>query len=105
MTGTMAAIEKQRHRDFKNKSEAQLKEARKDYPENAIGYGLKPEWLDKTFVDRNKTYRIDGLKLSSRTYPVVTRLEDGTPYFFNTEHHQVDESSLVRKMRLVRHPL
>ena len=83
ITGDMASIEKEREQQH----EKGYQQARKDYPRYCASYGLEPSWLDKTFVDRRTTWRIDGLKLSSRKYPVVCRrVADNKAMFFNVDY-------------------
>jgi hypothetical protein len=84
ITGDMASIDKERQQ----KHELEYKQARKDYPIYCDGYGLKPSWLDKTFVEHGQTWRIDGLKLSSRKYPVLVRSTQNskTTYFFSSDY-------------------
>jgi hypothetical protein len=36
-------------------------------------FGLKPEWLGRTFENRGKTYTITGLNIRSRNFPVQTK--------------------------------
>jgi hypothetical protein len=46
-------------------------------------YGLKPEWLDKTFVSGRDTYQIIGLAVRRSKNPVVVkRLPDGKDFIF-----------------------
>jgi hypothetical protein len=74
MTGDMATIEKEREQ----KREKEYQQARKDYPTWCRYHGLDESWLDKTFVFRFFTYRIEGLLTNRRTkYPVVARRTNG----------------------------
>jgi hypothetical protein len=38
-------------------------------------FGLKPEWLGKTFTDKGKTYTIVGLNIRSKRFPVRVSYE------------------------------
>jgi hypothetical protein len=51
---------------------------------------LESKWLDKSFTDRGRTYSIIGYA-PSRKYSVVTRRDDGEPYFWT-------DSFIVQKM-------
>ncbi len=54
-----------------------------DYLTNANLLNLKPEWLDKTFISRNKIFKIIGLKLSHTKYPVICQnVETGKRFKF-----------------------
>jgi hypothetical protein len=45
------------------------------YEQMCSQYGLKPEWLGKTFTDKGKTYTIVGLNIRSKRFPVRTTYE------------------------------
>ena len=46
-------------------------------------YGLKPEWLDKTFVSGTTAYQIVGLAVRRSKNPVVVnRVSDGKTFIF-----------------------
>ena len=51
-----------------------------DYKAFGASYGLKPQWLNKPFSVRGKTFTLVGLKSSSRKYPVVGRSQTGKLY-------------------------
>jgi hypothetical protein len=84
ITGDMDAIEKERQ----EKREQGYKQARKDYSSMGFAYGLDKPWLDKTFIDKHgQTWRIDGLRVSARRYPVQCRRVPGNEVsFFRTEY-------------------
>lgn len=44
---------------------------RKMFKQYATMYGLKPEWLDKSFIYNGQSYTIAGLNLKSRRYIVL----------------------------------
>src|SRR5262245_31015079 len=56
ITGDMVSIEKEREKQ----RGMQYQQAREDYTRYCLSYDLEKTWLDKTFVDRGRTYRIDG---------------------------------------------
>jgi hypothetical protein len=41
------------------------------YEQMCQQFGLKPEWLDKTFQAKGKTYTIVGLNIRSKRFPVL----------------------------------
>lgn len=45
--------------------------ARQEYINFAESYGLKPEWLDRVLVLQGRPFKIVGLNMRSRKYPVV----------------------------------
>lgn len=53
-----------------------------DWNRYAAGFGLSPEDLGKTFVSKGTTYRIVGLDIGRRAYPVVAERADGSPMLF-----------------------
>jgi hypothetical protein len=57
--------------------------ARRDYELLAAHYGLKKEWLDQTFRTLQGTFKISGLKLSRRKFPVDAKdIRNGKTYKF-----------------------
>lgn len=46
---------------------------RTDFNNFAVGYGMKPEWLDKQFNRFDKVYQIIGLMPTSHKYPVLCK--------------------------------
>ena len=58
---------------------------REDFTKYAEMYDLKPEWLDKTFVNGGKTFKITGLAMKRRKNPVMaTCVSTGKGYIFPT---------------------
>jgi len=43
------------------------------FKESAYHYGLKTEWLDKTFIDNGTEFVVTGLRTSSKRYPVIAQ--------------------------------
>jgi hypothetical protein len=39
-----------------------------------------PNWLDKTFTDKDHTYTVVGLKPGAKKYPIITRRDDDQIY-------------------------
>ncbi len=39
-----------------------------------------PDWLDKQFTDKGRTYVVVGLKPGAKRFPIVTRRDDGKSY-------------------------
>jgi hypothetical protein len=70
----------------REKHKEKLKQARQDYKGNCFLYGLEPSWLDKTFVDRGTTYRIDGVRLGARRFSVLCRKQNDDVTYFNSEY-------------------
>jgi hypothetical protein len=58
---------------------------RNDFTLFALRFGLKPEWLDRTFTYSGDTYKIVGLKTKARTAPVLAANSSGKVYKFNAE--------------------
>lgn len=78
-----AVVKKEGVETMKDASNAKLVTAWKEY---ASMFGLKQEWLDKSFVVNGKTYMIQGLNTRKHKYPVVTKcLQDSKQYIFSTE--------------------
>jgi hypothetical protein len=57
---------------------------REDFTRYAEMYGLKPEWLDLTFLSGGKTYKITGLAPNRRKRPVLAET-NGKTYIFPVE--------------------
>lgn len=51
-----------------------LSHDRNDYEKYHGLYNLKPEWLDKTFTSNGKTYKVTGLAMNRRKYPVTVEV-------------------------------
>lgn len=54
------------------------------YTQFADAYGLKPEWLDKTFLFRGTPYKIAGLNTKARKAPILAANPQGKRYKFDT---------------------
>ena len=54
----------------------------KAYKQNAVYYGLKPEWLHKKVRYGGELWEIVGLKTTSRKYPVLMKNINGKVYKF-----------------------
>jgi hypothetical protein len=59
--------------------------AGKQFAENAIRWGLKPEWFGQSFTYRGEMYTITGINPRRRKYPVIARSETGTTIGFHGE--------------------
>ena len=86
LRGLMTGDSKLFERIQKEKHDEKLRQARKDYKQNCILYGLDKSWLDKTFVDRGTTYRIDGVRLGARRFNILCRKENNDVTFFQSEY-------------------
>jgi len=84
--GIMTGDPKLFERLQKERHEKKLRQARKDYKANCIFYGLEKSWLDKTFVDRGTTYRIDGVRVGARRLNVLCRKENNDATFFHPDY-------------------
>jgi hypothetical protein len=62
-----------------------------DFRRYAHEYGLKPEWLGKTFESRGQEFTIVGLSTRAKKYKVIARNSEGVGYKF---HHD----SVIAKM-------
>lgn len=58
---------------------------REDFISLADVYGLKPEWIDKTFQWSGNTYKITGLQPRRRKNPVLVRNRNGKGYVFGVD--------------------
>lgn len=56
-----------------------------EYKEQCHLLGLDPEWYGKAFTHFGKVYRVSGLLLTSRRYPVLAKNSRGTMYKFPAE--------------------
>ena len=56
-----------------------------DFRQYADMFGLKPDDLGRTFLDRGRRFTIVGLLLRSRSYPVLAQNERGTRFKFPVE--------------------
>lgn len=56
-----------------------------DFRQYADLYGLKPDDLGRTFLDRNRRFTIVGLLPRSQRYPVLAQNDRGTRYKFPVE--------------------
>lgn len=86
LRGLMTGDAKLFERAQREKHNEKLKRARKDYKGNCFLYGLDPSWLDKTFLHRGTTYRIDGVRLGARRFNVLCRKENNDATYFNPEY-------------------
>jgi hypothetical protein len=43
-------------------------------------YGVKLDWLDKSFIERGRSYTLVGLKSGRTRYCMITRRDDGEVY-------------------------
>jgi hypothetical protein len=62
-----------------------------DFRRYAHEYGLKPEWLGKTFESRGQEFTRVGLSTRAKKYKVIARNSEGVGYKF---HHD----SVIAKM-------
>lgn len=58
---------------------------RSTWTQLATFYGLKPEWLDKTFNFYGKTFKIVGLNPKARTAPVIAANSNGKLFKFRSD--------------------
>jgi hypothetical protein len=86
LRGLLTGDSKLFERVQREKHNEKLKQARKDYKGNCFLYSLEPSWLDKTFVERGTTYRIDGVRLGARRFNVLCRKENNEVTYFNSEY-------------------
>ena len=63
---------------------------RAEYELLADMYGLKKEWLDKTFRHMGDTYKVVGLKTRKRKFPVIVENDKGKRYGFDVETIKVN---------------
>jgi hypothetical protein len=56
-----------------------------DFRQYADMFGLKPDDLGRTLLDRGRRFTIVGLLLRSRSYPVLAENDSGTRYKFPFE--------------------
>ena len=56
-----------------------------DFRQYADMFGLKPDDLGRTFLDRGRRFTIVGLLPRSRSYPVLAQNDRGTRYKFPVE--------------------
>jgi len=56
-----------------------------DFRQYAEMFGLKPEDLGRTFLDRGRRFTLVGLLPRSRSYPVLAQNDRGTRYKFPVE--------------------
>lgn len=61
---------------------------RSTWTQLATFYGLKPEWLDKTFNFYGKTFKIVGLNPKARTAPVIAANSNGKLFKFRQDDVQ-----------------
>ena len=73
MTGDQTAYEQ----GLEEKLQKRLQETRQTYLKFGESYGLKKEWLDKTFAEGRYQYTIVGLAFGRTRTKVVTRRNDG----------------------------
>ena len=86
LRGLMTGDTKLFERLQKEKHAAELKQTRKDYKTNCWLFDLEKSWLDKTFVSKGTTYRIDGVRINARRFNVVCRKENNDVSFFQSEY-------------------
>jgi hypothetical protein len=86
LRGLMTGDSKLFERLQKEKHDQKLKQARKDYKRNCFLFDLEPSWLDKTFVHRGTTYRIDGVRLRARRFNVLCRKENNEVSCFHGDY-------------------
>lgn len=86
LRGILTGDSKLFERVQKEKRDEKLKQAREDYKGNCIFYGLEKSWLDKTFVDRGTTHRIDGVRLGARRFNVLCRKENNDATYFHPDY-------------------
>lgn len=56
-----------------------------DFKRYSTTYGVPAKFLNKKFISRGKEFKLTGLKMTSRLYPFVAELADGTAYKFSAE--------------------
>ena len=56
-----------------------------DFRQYADVFGLKPDDLGRTFLDRGRRFTIVGLLPRSRSYPILAQNDRGTRYKFSVE--------------------
>jgi hypothetical protein len=63
-----------------------LSAAGQEFKKNAFRVGLEPDDLGKEFMSRGEKYRITGLNLRRRKYPIsAERLRDGKSFKFGAD--------------------
>jgi hypothetical protein len=69
-----------------NSSGAVVDRAAQAWAKNCQYHGLKQEWLNQTFKSKGDEYKIIGLQLNKRRFPVQTiRVSDGHSFGWNEE--------------------
>jgi hypothetical protein len=59
--------------------------AGKQFAENAILWGLKPEWFGQSFEYEGEMYTITGINPRRRAYPVIAKSKPGPTSCFRAE--------------------
>jgi hypothetical protein len=56
------------------------------YLAHCVAFGLKKEWLGKTFMYQGKQYKVEGISPKSRKFPVICMNDNGDVYKFPASH-------------------